>query len=798
MRRWLEQFLLITFVTLNTLSANAQKAEWIRNAEPSEDPYGETWARRVAVHPDGSVFVLGGYFGVNTVSGQPLNSPPNTLDDVFLAKYNAQGDLLWLKQPFQSTGFSSNRVLDLKVDAVGDLVFTGSFFSPSSILGSAMATGPLFIAKIDKEGNLIWINFQTTPGNVIEHDIGRRGNRIGFDANNNIYWLTDQIAQSGPSGALVVMKYTPAGVMLAAIPTVTPLVYERPLIQDFAVAADGNFIVSGNSSAPITIVGGPRLFDSANGQFFLARFTSSGDFVSVVYSNSGTNYITAHALDMDGNVYAALQSGGGTMHTPQGTTEMPAGNLLVKITTAGGLDWVNTILSNNGHDIMLANDGLLYVTGTSWGTTFRYQSYFRPIAGESGFVLKINQEGNFYGIYFGEPEDDPATPHPSNVQGLQSVVDVTGNIYTVGNFVDKQRWGCESTANRGFSFYLTKHAAATSPIDVIIGPSVICDGTEIELSTDLVSNGELYKWFTPGGPDPGAGTLLKNSITGTFQLADNTKPVIVSILDGCDEYFAEPFILPVLLPSAPVAPPVKDYCSASETHIVVEATGLSLTWYGNAELSEILSTNHDLVITPPVDGAIVYVTQTVSGCEGVPATITINDVRPEAPGVSAIVEYCVLRNTQIELTASGAGTLTWYDNANLSTVLATGSPAMVTPEDDKLFFVTQTVSACESPASEIVTKLIAGCITGVETDWAQSLSISPNPTNRNFKIRLDNHNKLTSINIVNSLGQPQLIIEDPRFTNNDLEISTHDWRPGVYIIWLKSKNETLTRKLMVN
>lgn len=525
----------------------AQKPAWIRNAEIGSS--GRTVGKRVAVHPDGSVFVLGQYNGDIIISGQSLNDFPKTIDDGFLAKYNANGDLIWIKQLFQSFDDYSNRVLDLKIDHQGDLVFSGSCLWPSSILGSATGTG-IFIAKIDVDGNLLWLDFPPLTGGIIaEHD--GRGNRIGFDSDNNILWVTDQINEFGPSGALVVEKYAPDGSKLRSMPITRNSTFYTPHIDNFSVDIEGNFIISGNFPFTVAFKGGPSIGNSGSNfnpmQFFVAKFDADGGFQWVVRSNYQSNVVTSHTIDHDGNVYLGMQiDSGAILYTPHGSVNITSNQRsIAKLNKNGKLEWINPLSLTNIKDIFLAPDGLLYLTGLCFGDEFRYQSYIRPKSSTStaAFILKVNTEGNFYGIYMGEPEDDPSTDTGPSVEGHQSVVDINGNIYTIGGFWDRQIWGCVPAITKNYSFFLTKHSPAPSPIKTIKGPALSCDGTEIKLSTHLVSNDVLYKWFIPGITDPGPGTVMNNSITILANHEYNGQPVIVSITDDCDEYFAEPFIL---------------------------------------------------------------------------------------------------------------------------------------------------------------------------------------------------------------------------------------------------------------
>lgn len=549
----------VAFLTLSY----AQKPDWIRNAETDADSYGDVDGKRIAVHPDGSIFLLGQYNGSSTLNGQPLVSKPNTIDDGFLAKYNSQGDLIWIKQIFESKEWYSNRVIDIKVDHTGDLVFAGACFWPTSILGSQEGAGP-FIAKIDKDGNLKWVNFEADVS-LQDSDVSRRGNRIGFDPQHNILWYTDQIFMidfDHYRGGLAVIKYKPDGTKVSNTFLTRNSTFYHPALHDFAVDGEGNMIVSGSYPFDVAFVGGPFFRNNAPSprvnprQFFVAKFSPDGNFLWVIHTDRGGSSIaTAHVVDHEGNIYFSAQVGDGSlMYTSSGTHSLNQQHFLAKVTPDGHLVWLNQLNNTSVHDLLLAPDGLIYVTGYAYAT-MRYQSYIRsrdPGSG-SAFVLKINTEGYFYGVLHGDGMDDPGTPFGADAYGYQSMVDTNGNIFTMGGFWEGVSWGCTPAVTREYSFFLIKHTPVDSPVRSISGPAgAVCAGNSVTLTTDLISNAVLYKWFTPGGPDPGEGTKLKNSITLITDAEYDKQPVIVSITDNCDEYFAEPFVLNI--PAPPSAP----------------------------------------------------------------------------------------------------------------------------------------------------------------------------------------------------------------------------------------------------
>src|SRR5262245_15876012 len=94
-------------------------------------------ARRVALAPDGGVYVAG-----TTVSGDGDS-------DAFLRKYDANRVLQWERAyglPFDSTnGLDDDFIEGLAIGSDG-----------SAYMAGMLGTGVLFLAKFDSAGNLLW------------------------------------------------------------------------------------------------------------------------------------------------------------------------------------------------------------------------------------------------------------------------------------------------------------------------------------------------------------------------------------------------------------------------------------------------------------------------------------------------------------------------------------------------------------------------------------------------------------------------------------------------------------------
>ncbi|MCW4469765.1 T9SS type A sorting domain-containing protein [Flavobacterium sp. MFBS3-15] len=114
------------------------------------------------------------------------------------------------------------------------------------------------------------------------------------------------------------------------------------------------------------------------------------------------------------------------------------------------------------------------------------------------------------------------------------------------------------------------------------------------------------------------------------------------------------------------------------------AGGATFNWYANSTGGSALAG------TTVLNNATYYVSQTVGGCESarVPVAVTITTVAQ--PTANATQQFCS-EATVANLTATGAGTINWYNVAAGGSPLA-GNTVLVAGN----YYVSQTVGTCES------------------------------------------------------------------------------------------------------
>jgi hypothetical protein len=187
---------------------------------------------RVLVDATGNIYIAGSLFGsavyFDGFSGaSSLGGPSTTLYDGYIAKYSSAGTLLWIQAI--GTLNASDEILDMALDANGDIVVTGYIGADAKVYGknNGGAQGPqvggdifgqggtaglldAFVAKFATDGSFKW-GFSLGSATGAE-----KGFAITTDASNNVYvsgsmYNTVDFDPLSASSASIRTEVTPQG-----------------------------------------------------------------------------------------------------------------------------------------------------------------------------------------------------------------------------------------------------------------------------------------------------------------------------------------------------------------------------------------------------------------------------------------------------------------------------------------------------------------------------------------------------------------------------------------------------------
>lgn len=202
------------------------------------------------------------------------------------------------------------------------------------------------------------------------------------------------------------------------------------------------------------------------------------------------------------------------------------------------------------------------------------------------------------------------------------------------------------------------------------------------------------------------GSLSWNTTAATTSITVTNASTysVTQTVNGCVSPAGTGTSNPISVPGAPTVSTPVSYCQ-NATASQLTATGTGLLWY-TASTGGSGNASAPTPSTTTAGATDHYVSQTVNTCEGPRAVITVTvSANPSAPTVSSPVGYCQ-NATASQLTATGTGLL-WYT----ASTGGTGSSTAPTPSTTSLgstdYFVSQTVSTCESSRAMITVNITA-------------------------------------------------------------------------------------------
>ncbi len=366
----------ITFgtVTLTTGSFFIVKYDASGNVlwAKSAGEQSQCYSRSIATDANGNVLVIGHFTSPTITFGTTTLINTNAFSDIFIVKYDANGNVLWAKS---ASGKTQDTGIGITTDANGNILVTGGFTSSTITFGittlsnadTSLGGADIFIVKYDTNGNVLWA--KSAGGNYSEFGTSvatdANGNVLvtGFFSSDTITFGIDTLTNAGANDIFVV-KYNASGNMLWAKSAGG---IEAENSGTIATDINANVLLTGSffsQTITLTNVGG---FD-----IFIVKYDASGN---VLWAKSAggifQDYGVGIASNVDGDVLLT-----GSFANPAitfGTTTLTnAGNnydydiFIVKYDASGNELWAKSaggIGNDYSYGIATDANGNVLVTG---------------------------------------------------------------------------------------------------------------------------------------------------------------------------------------------------------------------------------------------------------------------------------------------------------------------------------------------------------------------------------------------------------------------------------------------------
>ncbi len=264
----------------------------------------------VAVDGSNNVIATGSFRASIDFGGGVLTAPGISTHDIYVAKFDADGNHVWSKNFGDA---SAQAGYGVAVDGSGNAIVTG-FFDSSVNFGGGVLTNPgaqdIFVAKFDATGNHVW-----SKGFGDAED--QTGFGVAVDGSGNViaagsFWSSVDFG----GGALTSAGGTDA--YIAKFDASGNHVWSKRFgnassddVYGGDVDGSGNVIVTGTFYDSVDF-GGGALTSAGDGDIYLAKFNASGNHVSSKrFGDTDTQWGNSVAVDGSGNVILAGAFRGG-------------------------------------------------------------------------------------------------------------------------------------------------------------------------------------------------------------------------------------------------------------------------------------------------------------------------------------------------------------------------------------------------------------------------------------------------------------------------------------------------------
>ena len=462
----------------------------------------------------GSVYVVGSTFG-NASFGNGV-TVTGLGYDMYLVKYNAQGEAQWAQRGGSTSWADKGASVD--VGPYGELYVGGHIFGANATFGnitvSASDQRDAYIAKYDTNGTAMWVETQETDGNASVVD-------LAADDSGNVFALTqftdtitiDTFTFNGAGGfayAYAITKYDSSGAVLWSKEVETANSYGGPSINTVYrgyggvdVDSTGDVIITGSFLTSVTI-NATTVNATGNYDMFLAKL-DGGDGSTTWLKKGGGSFFDSGSdvvVADDQKIYVTGRGQNSMLFGGVSLTPNALCDFVVEYSNSGnpldgeyGVNTQSVFLSMPGIDVDSANN--VYMTSGYQGTFTMDGKSITADFGADMYALRYDFVGDSI-EYLYTTEDDGAG-FASNERAYGIKVIETGDAYSVGHFNSTVDWGNITTNNAGWDGFLVKIADCDGLVAVAssLGGDSICAGETLTLEADT-NAAYGYQWLFNG------------------------------------------------------------------------------------------------------------------------------------------------------------------------------------------------------------------------------------------------------------------------------------------------------------
>ncbi len=342
---------------------------WAKSAGGTEGD----WATSLSIDNEGNVYITGSFysssltFGLTTLTNSSADS-----SDIFITKYDSNGNVLWAKSA-GGTGYDFGT--NVTTDGGGNVYVTGVFDSDPITFGSTILTNAggydVFITKYNSNGTVLWA--KSTGGTDYDE-----ATSVSTDGEGNVY--VTGVFKSDPItfGSMMLTNAGGDDIFITKYNTNGTVLWAKSMggtdddeATSVSTDAGENVYVTGSFQSSSITFGSTTLINSGGGwaDIFITKYDSNGN-VLWAKSEGGTYVDKAFSVATDaganvyvtGEFYSSSITFGSTVLTNAGSadiflTKYDSNGTVLWAKRAGGTDW------DFAYDVSTYTGGNVYVVG---------------------------------------------------------------------------------------------------------------------------------------------------------------------------------------------------------------------------------------------------------------------------------------------------------------------------------------------------------------------------------------------------------------------------------------------------
>ena len=528
-----------------------------------------------------NVVVIGDFDDFVTFNiGQPgavaLVSSGGSGQDVFIAKYDLNGNFLWVRQAGGTVTEVGNAIT---VDNSNDIYITGVFTSPNItffptcgtcvLTGQSAGTNEAFIAKYNSSGTLIWAEL-----------LG--GNIVGILLQDIAINSSGQILVAGMSSNQTITYHQPNGTNFNIAAPGNEFCFVTRLSNTGIVLANKIVgTVASTGATTVEIIGNHLYVDNSDHVFVTGFFVGTGNFSGTSLTNNGFEDIFIVELDNSFNQVFAINYGGSSGEAGLGISGNSCKYMVTGVFTGMANFGSTTLPGYGGGDCFILNGDLNQIPTISANGNLSFCpggnviltsspgcNYLWSPGGETTQAITVSNSGTFT---------------VSTGCALNTSLPVTVNVYS-------------------------------NPVPVISGNNIICQGGTANL--DAGSGFSNYLWSTGDQTQ-----IINTTVAGTYT-------VTVTDNNGCS---GSTSITIVVNPNPnPAISGATSICQGSSTILDAGSGYSGYNWSTGGQSQTINVTTAGTYIVTVTDG---------NGCSG-SASVNVTLHPNPSPTITGVTTIC--------------------------------------------------------------------------------------------------------------------------------------------------------------